>query len=148
MPNLITRRRLLMAVPLIIVAAAGLGVAAMMQPLPADLDLSLIKPTDEGYYVASVEPGLSPIVTGTIHGWIIEIKTPDGEPVEHADISIDGGMPQHGHGLPTEPKVTAELGGGRYQVEGMKFNMPGWWTVNVTVKGPAGPDTATFNLIL
>jgi YtkA-like len=92
------------------------------------------------------------MVTGKIHCWIVEVTTPDGKPVEHADFTIDGGMPQDGHGLPTEPKVTAELGGGRYQVEGMKFNMSGWWTVNVSVnvsvKAPAGLDTATFTLIL
>jgi YtkA-like len=148
MSNLINRRRLLWSVPVIIVAAAGLGVAAMMQPPPADLDLSLRKATTNGHYIASMEPGLSPIVVGTMHGWIVEITTPSGQPVEHAEIFIDGGMPQHGHGLPTEPKVTAELGGGRYQIEGMKFNMPGWWTINVSVKGLAGPDTATFNLII
>ena len=65
-----------------------------------------------------------------------------------AAITIDGGMPQHGHGLPTQPEVSANLGAGRYQVEGMKFNMPGWWVVNLSVNGPAGADTVTFNLVL
>ena len=73
---------------------------------------------------------------------------PDGTPLEHADLSIDGGMPQHGHGLPTEPQVTEDLGGGRYKVEGMKFNMPGWWTITLKVSGAAGTDSATFNLTL
>src|SRR5687768_15636540 len=27
-----------------------------------------------------------------------------GEPVTAAEITIDGGMPQHGHGLPTRPR--------------------------------------------
>jgi hypothetical protein len=57
-------------------------------------------------------------------------------------------MPQHGHGLPTEPRVTEELGGGRYRVEGMKFNMPGWWTIKLSVSSAAGSDSATFNLTL
>lgn len=148
MSNPITRRRLLWSVPVILIAVAGVGVAKMMQPPPADLDLSLAKQTDQGLYTAAVEPGLSPIAVGTMHGWVVSITTPDGTPVETAEITVDGGMPQHGHGLPTEPEVSANLGGGRYQIEGMKFNMPGWWVVNLAVDGPAGPDTVTFNIVL
>ena len=148
MSNLMNRRSLLWLAPVIIAAAAGLGTASMLQPPPADLDLSLRKATEGGLYIASLVPDLTPIVLGTMHGWTIDVTTPDGKPVKHADISIDGGMPQHGHGLPTLPQVTGELGGGRYQIEGMKFNMPGWWTVEVSVKGPAGADTVTFNLML
>lgn len=148
MSNLITRRRLLWSVPVALLAVGGIAVAKMLQPPPADLDLSLSKPTDHGLYTASVEPGLAPISVGTMHGWVIQISTRDGNPVDHAKIAIDGGMPQHGHGLPTEPEVSADLGDGRYQVEGMKFNMPGWWVVNLSVDGPAGPDTVTFNLVL
>jgi hypothetical protein len=148
MSNLITRRRLLWTVPVVLFAFGGIAVAKMMQPPPADLDLSLAKPTDQGRYTASVEPGLSPITVGTMHGWVIQISTRDGRPVDHARIAVDGGMPQHGHGLPTEPEVSADLGEGRYQVEGMKFNMPGWWTITLEVSSPAGADSATFNLSL
>jgi hypothetical protein len=148
MSNLISRRRLLWSLPVVLVGVAGIFVARMMQPPPADLDLSLSKPTEHGFYTASVEPGLSPIAVGTMHGWVVQITSPDGTPVEAAAIIVDGGMPQHGHGLPTEPEVSANLGDGRYRVEGMKFNMPGWWVVNLSVNGPAGEDTVTFNLIL
>jgi hypothetical protein len=148
MSNLITRRRLLWSVPVALLAVGGFAAAKMMQPPPADLDLSLSKRTDQGLYKASVEPGLAPIVVGTMHGWVVEISTRDGQPVDHATIAVDGGMPQHGHGLPTEPKVSTDLGDGRYQVDGMKFNMPGWWVVNLSVDGPDGPDTVTFNLVL
>lgn len=148
MSNLITRRRLLWSVPVALVAISGIAVANMMQPPPADLDLSLAKPTDQGLYVVSVEPGLSPVVVGKMHGWVVRISNPDGKPVDNAGIAVDGGMPQHGHGLPTDPKVSAELGDGQYQVEGMKFNMPGWWVVNLSVEGPTGADTVTFNLVL
>lgn len=148
MSNLITRRRLLWSIPVAFIAVSGIAVAKMMQPPPADLDLSLNKQTDRGLYMASVEPSLSPIVVGTMHGWVIHINTRDGKPVDQARIAVDGGMPQHGHGLPTEPEVSADLGDGRYQVEGMKFNMPGWWVVNLSVEGPDGSDTVTFNLVL
>lgn len=149
MPKVISKSksplRLLWLLP---VALIGVGVAAIMQPPPADLDLSLTRTTEHGLYIGTLEPAVSPIPVGTIQSWTIAVTTPDGKPVEHADLSIDGGMPQHGHGLPTEPQVTEELGGGRYTVEGMKFNMPGWWTLTLKVTGAAGTDSATFNLTL
>jgi hypothetical protein len=57
-------------------------------------------------------------------------------------------MPQHGHGLPTKPAVTRRLGEGDHLVEGMKFNMGGWWVVKFQVAGPQGSDVVTFNLKL
>jgi hypothetical protein len=60
---------------------------------------------------------------------------------------VDGGMPQHNHGMPTQPQVTP-LGSGDYRVEGMKFQMPGHWVVTVAVDAEGQQDTATFNLQL
>jgi hypothetical protein len=44
--------------------------------------------------------------------------------------------------------VTQALGDGQYLIEGMKFNMPGWWEIDLAIEGPAGVDTVTFNLVL
>jgi len=140
-------RRLFWLLPVALVAAGAVGVAAKMQP-PSDLDLSLSKPTENGLYVGTLEPGATPLSVGPIHSWTVAITTADGKPVDHAAITVDGGMPQHGHGLPTRPQVTRELGQGRYLIEGMKFNMPGWWTIELDIDGPSGHDSATFNVTL
>jgi hypothetical protein len=68
--------------------------------------------------------------------------------VDDAEITVDGGMPQHGHGLPTSPQVTQNLGGGDYLVEGVKFQMLGWWEVKFNINANGQSDTVTFNLIL
>jgi hypothetical protein len=57
-------------------------------------------------------------------------------------------MPQHGHGLPTAPQVTEYLGNGDYLVEGMKFQMGGWWEVRFNITAGDLNDTITFNLTL
>jgi len=57
-------------------------------------------------------------------------------------------MPEHNHGLPTAPQVTAGLGEGRYRLEGVKFSMPGRWVLRIAVDGAQGKDEATFNLVL
>lgn len=71
-----------------------------------------------------------------------------GRAVDGVAITVDGGMPQHGHGLPTQPRVTQALGQGVYVVEGLKFNMGGWWELKFRIDGAAGRDSITFNLDL
>ena len=78
----------------------------------------------------------------------VVITDRDGHPVDGAAIAIDGGMPQHGHGLPTKPRVSRALGGGTYEIEGVRFNMGGWWEFKLQITSPAGTDIVTFNLSL
>ncbi|HVY51508.1 MAG TPA: FixH family protein [Devosia sp.] len=149
MPKMLSRRHLFWIVPLAVIAVSGVGMAArMLAPPPADLDLSLSKATERGLYVATLAADQSPIPVGTLHTWTVKVTTADGVPVETRSIAIDGGMPQHGHGLPTQPEVTTDLGGGSHLIEGMKFNMPGWWTLTVSIDGAQGADQATFNIVL
>jgi hypothetical protein len=98
-------------------------------------------------YRASFAPAES-IKVGQLHKWNIQVTDAQGLPVDSAKITVDGGMPQHGHGLPTRPLVTAQLGDGKYVVDGMKFNMGGWWVVKLTIAGANGDDVVTFNLKL
>jgi hypothetical protein len=76
----------------------------------------------------------------------VSIRDAAGNPVEGAQIDVDGGMPQHGHGLPTKPRVTRSLGDGRYEIDGLRFNMGGWWVLQLSVQSSSGNDRVTFNL--
>jgi hypothetical protein len=76
----------------------------------------------------------------------VAVANASGEAVPDATITIDGGMPQHGHGLPTRPRITKNLGAGSYELSGLRFNMGGWWVLELTITTPAGTDTVTFNL--
>ena len=78
----------------------------------------------------------------------VRITDADGRPVADAAISIDGGMPEHGHGLPTQPRIKRALGDGVYEIEGVRFSMGGWWEFKVAIASPAGNDVVTFNLDL
>ena len=99
----------------------------------------------QGLYVATLNPAdaLKPRRMYTLP---VSVTGATGKPIEGATIIIDGGMPQHGHGLPTRPRVTKELGGGAYEIGGLRFNMGGWWELKVTITTPDGTDTVTFNL--
>ena len=76
------------------------------------------------------------------------LRDSNGQSVEGAAIRIDGGMPQHGHGLPTRPRVSRALDNGAYEIEGVRFNMGGWWEFKVTITSERGADTVVFNLSL
>lgn len=123
------------------------SLAACMTP-PSGLDVSLDRPTDHGKYQVVLHSLAEPIAINKMHSWEIRLRSPSGTAVSGAHISIDGGMPQHGHGFPTQPRVTRELGDGRYLLEGMKFSMSGWWEIKVKVDASSGPDEVTFNTVI
>jgi hypothetical protein len=135
-----------------ITASATLALTAFLvtgcMTQPKDLDLSMDKKSAAGVYrVALVAPVQSPAIN-QIHSWKVKLATPDGAPVHGAKFVIDGGMPQHGHGLPTQPRVTREVEDGVYALDGMKFSMTGWWEVKLDIQGPQGADKVTFNTVV
>ena len=89
-----------------------------------------------------------PFERNAIHTWIVEIKDKQGNPVEQAKLIVGGGMPRHGHGLPTQPEMTAELGQGKYRVDGVRFHMFGWWEFSFDIDAAPGKDRIVFNLNL
>ena len=115
---------------------------------PKELDYSRTRRSDAGLYSATIKPKGDSIPKGKLQSWTIHLETAAGLPVDSALVTVDGGMPQHGHGLPTRPRVTRSLGDGDHLVEGLKFNMGGWWVVKFRVQAPAGTDSVTFNLKL
>ena len=100
-----------------------------------------------GLYTATLLPAesLRPRKLQTVQ---VALQDAKGQVLDGAAISVDGGMPQHGHGLPTQPRVTRALGSGVYVIEGVRFNMGGWWEFKLAIAGKAGTDTVTFNLAL
>lgn len=101
----------------------------------------------QGLYVATLHPEET-LKPRKMYAVRVAIADANGQPVSGATIGVDGGMPQHGHGLPTKPRVTKELGNGSYEIGGLRFNMGGWWELRLAITSPAGTDTVTFNLSL
>jgi hypothetical protein len=129
--------------------AASLFTACMMfAGAPEGLDYSRTRTSEGGLYRATIRPQGDSIPQGRVQRWTLHLETPTGSPVDSAVVAVDGGMPQHGHGLPTKPRVTRALGNGDHLVEGMKFNMGGWWVVKFRVNATAGSDSVVFNVRL
>ena len=116
--------------------------------LPTDLDLSLRHPSSQGTFVVQMDPPATGTVINQMHAWQVRLSARDGAPVSQARIAFDGGMPQHGHGYPTKPRVTREVAPGVYALEGMKFSMTGWWDMRLTIQSGGVTDEAVFNVIV
>ncbi|MDW6020383.1 FixH family protein [Mesorhizobium sp. BAC0120] len=135
-----------------IIAFALLTLAAVWFVAPSApppvLDLSRSKPSEKGLYTVSIEPEGGQVRQGELQSWLVTLTSKAGTPVENARMTVDGGMPEHHHGLPTSPAMTATLGPGKYRVEGVKFHMGGWWQLRFAISAAAGDDEAVFNIKL
>jgi len=113
---------------------------------PADVDTATVHTSAKNLFRVSYESERVPIPIGRLVSWKLKVESLDGRPVKDAVITIIGGMPEHGHGLPTQPEVTQGMGDGDYIVQGLEFSMPGWWVITFHIKTPEADDTVTFNL--
>jgi hypothetical protein len=115
---------------------------------PTGLNVAMDRQTNQHRYQVSLQAPAEPIAINKLHAWEIRLRTFSGAAITGAHIDVDGGMPQHGHGFPTQPRITRELGDGRYLLEGMKFSMPGWWEIKLKVDAVFGYDEVTFNTVI
>ena len=134
---------------LVLLLAIAIGVmAARMNHVPSDLDYSTTRLSDNGLFHVSYTASTGAVPVNQMHQWTLHVETADGQPIDDAEITVDGDMPQHGHGLPTKPRVTKNLGNGDYLVEGMKFQMGGWWLMDFTITSNGQTDAVHFNMML
>ena len=126
------------------------------QQPPAELDVSSFQVGRQRLAFAhiEVEPDVDgaaqPVPLNRIHRWRLLLSDLVGRPLEGMRIEVVGHMPGHVHGLPTQPQVTDELAPGVYLVDGMKFQMNGWWVIEFHLVEEAGEqlEALRFNLLL
>lgn len=104
--------------------------------------------SESGAFLLRYNSRLEPITINRIHQWELYLADADGNPLTGAEIRATGGMPAHDHGLPTEPRVTRELGDGRYLLGGMRFHMHGYWEVVFDIRTAGHTDSVLVTLEL
>ena len=80
----------------------------------------------QGYRIV-LSPETARVPLRALHAWTLRLETRDGVAFMPTELTIDGGMPGHGHGLPTVPELTRLLPNGDLLIEGVLFNMTGDW---------------------
>ena len=130
----------------IVLAAVGVGVA-MLRPPEARPSGDVMAAARGQYFTASFTASVRPVPINTMHTWTVWITDMEGRPVTDAVVKIRGDMPSHGHGLPTAP-VARAVGGGAYVLEGMQFQMPGNWYVELQIESAGRRDSVRFDFTL
>lgn len=93
-------------------------------------------------------PAQGSVALREYHDWTVEVKNVEGSAVELDGLFVSGGMPGHGHGLPSQPKVTEYLGEGKYRLTGFLFNMHGAWVLRFHMAKQGTQDVAELTLTL
>ena len=141
-----SRRRLALR----LIGAVALGFAALPSAAAAvGPDLLLARSSDHSQFGVSVESEVRPVPMRRIHSWKIHITDASGAPLSQAVVRVSGGMPEHHHGLPTQPRVVETATAGDYIMSGVRFSMTGRWVLNLDIRARDGrSDTVTFSFVL
>jgi hypothetical protein len=112
-----------------------------------------LRPTQSSYYRVALAVSPEPPALGEFFDVVVTVKDRDGVAIEDAKVTVNARMPQHNHGMETEPVPVpgdcaagprCRFAGGEYRSKGFKFHMGGQWTITVDVEGPEGTDNASF----
>ena len=133
------------ASPTVAVEPSDPELAGEPTPVP-NLQAGVI--SEDGLFRASWVSTLAAPPINAVHQWVLHVETAAGEPAVGALITVDGDMPAHGHGMPPQPEVTEDRGNGDYLVEGMSFQMGGYWIVDFTITFDGRTDLVRFGLDL
>jgi len=97
-----------------------------------------------------LESQLSPLAINQMHSWIVRVSDAQGKSLSNARVTVNGGMPDHDHGLPTQPQITEQIAPGAYRLEGVRFHMNGRWvmTVEVQLSGTAADEVEVVTMEL
>lgn len=79
-------------------------------------------------YVLAVSFGTDPLVYNEEFELSVWVLDPAGtsRPLRDVELSVDAGMPEHGHGMNRVPSLERRDDGG-FDVDGMLFHMIGTW---------------------
>lgn len=122
------------------------------EDLPAWAGQTVLGTTTPKGLTIEFDSELKPLEINKIHSWLIRLNNAQGKVVSDAKIEFSGGMPEHNHGLPTQPQVTTEIAPGIYVLEGVRFHMQGAWRLELKLEwnneGKSTSDSAIidFNL--
>lgn len=93
--------------------------------------VEILQKSQQGIYQSKLQCQSS-LSTGLFQNCWLKLFRED-TPVKNTEVFINGGMPAHEHGLPTSPKIIWSDEKDSYLIQGLKFSMPGKWSLNFKV---------------
>ena len=103
-------------------------------------------PASSAHFHACLKSGAFPVQVQTNLDWPLRLSDSRGAGIADAVIGVGGGMPIHHHGLPTAPQADATAQPGVYALQGLRFNMPGRWRVQLTISAGGVTEDLVFDV--
>lgn len=103
--------------------------------------------SENGLYRAQMDCDTMP-ETGPFQNCTVSFTDAEGSTITPETLLIDGGMPLHGHGLPTSPVLTPLNKAGTYRIDGLKYNMSGAWLLGFKIKAAKGEGKIIFDFVI
>jgi len=107
---------------------------------------SVTRESAGGAYQVELTPADNTVPLLQLHHWFARFFLSDGSEIRPQQIVLSGGMEAHGHGLPTEPKLSQYVTDKGFQIDGVRFNMAGIWSLRVEFVHANESDYADFEL--
>ena len=131
-----------------LVASADDGFTARAAPVTPSVALLSDIPSHNRVYRASMTPSPDPIELNRSLTLTVEIRTAADAPVDGALLALESWMPDNESASVVRPRAIASLGGGLYRIEGLHFDVRGWWNLRLQIAAAGMTDSLAFNLVL
>ena len=125
--------------PLALVAALLGAVVALTSCGGASSQAPQRREGNAGKFVVSWTPVPDPIPLDALFGLDLTVSPSSAT----TEVTVNAGMPGHGHGMTTRPRTTRR-DDGTYEARGLFFHMPGEWEITVKVRDGDTTETARF----
>lgn len=102
--------------------------------------------SNAGKYFVSVTTHPSPIPDNELFELDLYIAAAAhrDKPLTDIDVRVDAQMPEHQHGMVTQPNLVRV--GDHFRVEGMQFHMSGHWELYVDISAGGETERAQFRI--
>lgn len=103
--------------------------------------------SEQGHFRVSYTPEPDPVPLNQYFRLKVQVQNSQNQLLDDVNIAVDAGMPEHNHGMNSQPEVK-KLGPGVFEVRGLLFHMPGYWEIYVDVMQDGRKERAIFGLTL
>ena len=110
--------------------------------IPDDANFSGTATTDGGTWTVTYSTRPEPIALSENFDLTVTVTDAEG-PARNAALELAATMPDHNHGMNTDPTVTTHEDG-TFTVQGMQFHMTGWWRIHADVSTPDLPSESAW----
>ncbi len=105
--------------------------------------------SNDGAYFVAARPSSQPVPLNEPFELLVAVTRAEQRdtPLQRVRLDFDADMPEHRHGMNTQPLVSANADG-TFTVRGVQLHMPGYWELYADVTQDGVTERAQFSVTL